>query len=66
MDGTPTWWLDGHTDVLRSLLLKFSKISPLLSAKWWGMGREFIFGKIFGGVNKLCALNLLVFIELFL
>ncbi|RVX00013.1 putative ribonuclease H protein [Vitis vinifera] len=32
MDGTPTWWLDSHTDVLGRLLLKFSKISPILSA----------------------------------
>ena len=58
IDGTPTWWLDGHIDVLGRLLLKFSRISP--------MGREFVFGKIFGGVTKLCALNLLVFVELFM
>ena len=32
MDGTPTWWLDGHTDVLGRLLFKFSRISPFLSA----------------------------------
>ena len=32
MDGTPTWWLDGHTDVLGRLLLKFSRSFPLLSA----------------------------------
>ena len=31
-----------------------------------GMGREFVFRKIIGGVTKLCTLNLLVFIELFL
>ena len=31
-DGTPTWWLDGLTDVLGRLLLKFSRIFPLLSA----------------------------------
>ena len=63
MDGMPTWWLDGHTDVLGRLLLKFF---PLLFAWWWAMGREFVFGKIFGGVTKLCALNLLIFTELFL
>ena len=28
----PTRWLDGHTDVLGRLLLKFSRSSPLLSA----------------------------------
>ena len=65
MDGTATWWLDGHIGVLGRLLLKFSR-NPLLSAWWWGMGREFVFGKIFGGVSKLCALDLLIFIELFL
>ena len=32
MDETPTWWLDDHTDILGRLLLKFFKISPLLSA----------------------------------
>ena len=32
MDETPTWWLDGLTDVLGRLLLKFSRSSPLLSA----------------------------------
>ena len=31
MDGKPTWWLDGHIDVLGRLLLKFSKISPHIS-----------------------------------
>ena len=30
--GTPTWWLDGHTDALERLLLKFSRIFPFLSA----------------------------------
>ncbi|RVW28266.1 hypothetical protein CK203_083719 [Vitis vinifera] len=31
-----------------------------------GNGREFGSGKIFGGETKLCALNLLIFTELFL
>ena len=56
MDGTPTWWIDGHIDVLGRLLLKFSRISPILSAQWWGMGREFVFGKIFGGSNFVLSI----------
>ena len=31
MDGTPTWWLDDHTDILGRLLLKLSRISPIFS-----------------------------------
>ena len=33
---------------------------------WWAMGREFGFGKIFGGETKLCVLNLLISTELFM
>ncbi|RVW92960.1 Transposon TX1 uncharacterized 149 kDa protein [Vitis vinifera] len=30
MDGTPTWWLDGHTDVHGRLLLKFSRFKSVV------------------------------------
>ncbi|RVX09357.1 hypothetical protein CK203_015265 [Vitis vinifera] len=30
IDGTPTWWLDGHTDVLGRLLLKFSRFKSVV------------------------------------
>ncbi|RVW34763.1 hypothetical protein CK203_101286 [Vitis vinifera] len=30
MDETPTWWLDGHTDVLGRLLLKFSRFKNVV------------------------------------
>lgn len=49
MDETPTFWLDGHTNVLERLLHKSFTNLPHIPALWWGMGREFSYGKIYGG-----------------
>ena len=38
MDGTPTWWLDGHTDVLEGYCSSFPGFLPfcLPSGGEWG------------------------------
>ena len=64
MDGTPTFQLGGHTNDPRRLLHKCFKTFPCIFALWWGMGRESIFGKIYGGEINLCVHNFWVFIEL--
>ena len=46
MDGTPTFWLDGHMDVLRRLLYKSFKFLSHTSALWWGMGENPILGRL--------------------
>ena len=65
-----------HLQNLKIILLVFGQVSGLkinlekstISGINTGqeLGREFVFGKIIGRVTNLCALNLLVFIELFL
>ncbi|RVX15851.1 Tetratricopeptide repeat protein SKI3 [Vitis vinifera] len=51
MDGMPTWWLDGHTDVLGRLLLKFSRVisvknltvSNVLDLRAWSLSSSGLF-----------------------
>ena len=48
MDGTPTWWLDGHTDVLEGYCSSFPGFLPfcLPSGGEWGenpfLGRSLV------------------------
>ncbi|RVW34016.1 putative ribonuclease H protein [Vitis vinifera] len=56
MDGTPTWWLDGLTDVLGRLLLKFSKSSPPFVRLVVGNGERIRFWEDLWWENQtLCA-----------
>ena len=64
MDGTPTFWLDGHIGALGRLLHKFFKAFLHILALWWVIWREFISRKICGGEINHCVLNFKVFIEL--
>ncbi|RVX12962.1 Callose synthase 9 [Vitis vinifera] len=64
MDEVPTFWLDGHKDVLGRLLHKSFRIIPHAPALWWGARREYDFGKIIDGDINLCLHNFQVSIEL--
>ena len=64
IDGTPTWWLDGHTNVLGRLLHKSFRILPHILALWWGMERKSVSRKIYDGVVNFCV-NFQNSIELF-
>ena len=57
MDEMPICWLDGRTDVLRRLFHKFFRTFPHTSVLWWGIGRAFGFGKIYGGEINLSFHN---------
>ena len=65
-NGTLTFWLDGHMDVLGRPLHKFSKTFLHTFALWWvmGDGSEFVYEKICGGEINHCVHNFQVFIEL--
>ncbi|RVW37832.1 hypothetical protein CK203_087876 [Vitis vinifera] len=54
-DGTPTWWLDGLTDVLGRLLLKFSRVLPFCSPSGGQWGENSVLGNLWWGNQTLCA-----------
>ncbi|RVW17381.1 LINE-1 retrotransposable element ORF2 protein [Vitis vinifera] len=55
MDGTPTWWLDGLTDVLGRLLLKFSRSSPFCPPSGGQWGENSVLGRFWWGNQTLCS-----------
>ena len=63
MVGMPTLQSDGHIVVLRRLLHKSFRIFPSILGLWQEMGKEFIFGKTFGGGTNLWDSNIQDYFE---
>ena len=57
MDGTSTFQLGGHIDVLGKLLHKYFRTFPCILTLWWGMGRESVFKKFYDEEINLCVHN---------